>query len=115
MRYIYLLLFLTLSGCYSTISQYSYYKPQANETWKVDVEKVDGFKTKFVCRIDGDLVVEGSFPSLEQQFLVDSMYQDKPVQMSGFKKYIDTGKPWNESLYQIRVFIDHDEVTVFTF
>ena len=117
MKCLYALFLSMLSGCYFTGSQHSFYKPDAAVVWQVEVEEVPSFleTNRYICKIDGNVVMEGFFPVFETKFVVSGMYQDKPVQMSGYRKHLDAGEKWSETFHQIRVFIDHNEVTVFTF
>jgi len=116
MKYIILLTILVFAACSS--SQFTLYKPSEDEpAWRISVEK-DAWE-KFVCSIDDSAVVEESFSFLRSNFEKDGSYGGKNIKMSGFRiTNSNTDSDGNVSFtntYQIRIFIDEEEVGYFAF
>ena len=108
---------LFLVSCSS--SQFTFYKPDRNDAaWKAIVEQ-KAIPTNFVCKINDTVVVEESFGFFSNSFEKDGQFHGKTVIMSGFKKahtvYKGKGDSTTEESYQIRVFIEGEEVEKFDF
>ena len=108
---------IILYACSS--SQFTMYKADNDSSaWKVKVTKkpvVDAF----TCTINDSVVVEDSFGLFESNFEKDGTYNGKKVKMSGHKTdnsiIINNGTIIIDCKYQVRVFIDEQEVTKFDF
>jgi len=119
MKQYYILIVLILAAC--SASQFTYYKPSEDEqAWRISVEK--GTWENFICSINDSVVIDESFPLIGfnyNSFEKDGTYRDRNIKMSGFRTtYTDTdsdGKTSTTHAYQIRVFIDEEEVGYFAF
>jgi hypothetical protein len=108
---------LMLTGCAST--QFTLYKPSEDEpSWRITVVK-EAIGEKFVCSIDDTVVIEANFALFKNSFEMDGTHLGKPVKMSGYRKtQVSAGSDGNvdtNHTYQIRVFIDEEEVGKFVF
>ncbi len=106
-----------LIGC--AASQFTLYRPSEDEpAWRITVVK-QPIIDQFVCSIDDSEVVVGSFGIFNDNFEVDGIYQGKSVKLAGYRaSRFTTGSEGQTNVsysYQIRVFIDENEVGVFEF
>jgi hypothetical protein len=111
--------FIILYGC--STSQFTYYTAYENEEpWRITVEKNPW--ENFACVINDSTILEGSFPVFGftyDNFEENATYDGKDIKMSGFRTtYFDTnpdGSTKTINIYQIRVFIDREEIAIFDF
>ena len=119
MKQYYILIVLILAAC--SASQFTYYKPSEDEqAWRISVEK--GTWENFICSINDSVVIDESFPLIGfnyNSFEKDGTYRDRNIKMSGFRianESVDAnGVKTTTYAYQIRLFIDKEEIAIFAF
>ena len=118
MKLNFFLLFL-VAAC--STSQFTYYTAYENEEpWRITVEKNPW--ESFSCIINDSTVIEESFPVIGisyDTFEKDAVYDGKDIKFSGFRTiHFDTntdGSTKTTSTYQLRVFINKEEIAIFDF
>ncbi|HLG33035.1 MAG TPA: hypothetical protein VI362_08320 [Ignavibacteriaceae bacterium] len=113
------LIIILLAGC--STSQFTYYSTsEEEEPWRISVEKNPW--ESFACVINDSTVIEETFPVFGftyDTFEKDGMYEGKNIKMSGFRiTHFDTnpdGSTKTINIYQIRVFINREEIAIFDF
>jgi len=119
MKRYYILFVLVFAAC--SASQFTYYTSSNEEPpWRITVEKNPW--ESFACIINDSTVIEGSFPLVGfsyDSFEKDGEYGGRMIKMSGFRKTHETfdanGSKTTTNTYQIRIFIDNEEIAVFNF
>lgn len=106
-------------------SQFTLYKPSDDEpAWRVSVEqKVEFPSPRFFCVVNDSTVIEGLFELFTNSFEKDGIYRERPVKMSGFRTSHTTLRSTGSTMevesgsvtYQVRVFINEEEVGIFDF
>ena len=118
MKYFILSIFVIISCSTSQFTYYTAYEDE--EPWRITVEK-DPWES-FSCIINDSTVIEESFPVIGisyDTFEKDALYDGKNIKLSGFRTtHFETnpdGSTKTTSTYQIRVFIEKEEVAIFNF
>jgi len=119
MKLKFFLFFVFIAAC--STSQFTYYTAYENEEpWRITVENhpVETFE----CLVNDSLVVKGSFTAFwggYDSFENNGIYDRKMIKMSGFRKENESvdanGVKTTSYAYQIRIFIDKEEIAIFNF
>ena len=117
-RYL-LVTFFVVAAC--STSQFTYYTAyEDEEPWRITVES-HPIET-FECFINDSSVIKGNFTAFiggYDSFEKDAPYEGKMVKMSGFRIANEStdanGVKTTTYAYQIRIFIDKEEIAIFNF
>jgi len=117
-RYLFVTFFV-VAGC--STSQFTYYAAyEDEEPWRITIEKNP--MESFACIINDSTIVEASFsPFLYSydSFEKDGIYEGMMIKMSGFRTTYTNPNPdgttSTTTAYQIRIFIDLEQIAIFNF